>query len=135
MFCMCLSCEAGIPTGEILISLPAEFPLEPKPGCRRRAHVCKINESILPVHCCTWKALWPPTVGPGLGRSPGGGLSSPLQHSCLENPMDGGARQATAVVSQRVGHDEHTYITELTLLKRCVEVLTPRTCEHESLQM
>ena len=23
---------------------------------------------------------------PGLGRSPGGGLSSPLQYSCLENP-------------------------------------------------
>ena len=25
---------------------------------------------------------------PGLGRSPGGGHSSPLQYSCLENPMD-----------------------------------------------
>ena len=28
---------------------------------------------------------------PGLGRSPGGGNGSPLQYSCLENPMDGGA--------------------------------------------
>ena len=28
---------------------------------------------------------------PGLGRSPGGGHSSPLQYSCLENPMDRGA--------------------------------------------
>ena len=28
---------------------------------------------------------------PGLGRSPGEGNSNPLQHSCLENPMDGGA--------------------------------------------
>ena len=28
---------------------------------------------------------------PGLGRSPGEGNSSPLQYSCLENPMDGGA--------------------------------------------
>ena len=28
---------------------------------------------------------------PGLGRSPGEGNGSPLQHSCLENPMDGGA--------------------------------------------
>ena len=28
---------------------------------------------------------------PGLGRSPGEGNSSPLQHSCLENPMDRGA--------------------------------------------
>ena len=25
---------------------------------------------------------------PGLGRSPGGGPSSPFQYSCLENPMD-----------------------------------------------
>ena len=25
---------------------------------------------------------------PGLGRSPGGGRGSPLQYSCLENPMD-----------------------------------------------
>ena len=28
---------------------------------------------------------------PGLGRSPGGGHANPLQYSCLENPMDGGA--------------------------------------------
>ena len=32
---------------------------------------------------------------PGLGRSPGGGHSNPLQYSCLENPMDRGAWQAT----------------------------------------
>ena len=31
---------------------------------------------------------------PGLGRSPGGGNSYPLQYSCLENPMDRGAWQA-----------------------------------------
>ena len=28
---------------------------------------------------------------PGWGRSPGGGNGNPLQYSCLENPMDGGA--------------------------------------------
>ena len=28
---------------------------------------------------------------PGLGRSSGGGNGSPLQYSCLENPMEGGA--------------------------------------------
>ena len=32
---------------------------------------------------------------PGLGRSPGEGNGNPLQHSCLENPMDGGAWRAT----------------------------------------
>ena len=28
---------------------------------------------------------------PGLGRSPGEGNGSPLQYSCMENPMDRGA--------------------------------------------
>ena len=32
---------------------------------------------------------------PGSGRSPGEGNGNPLQHSCLENPMDGGAWEAT----------------------------------------
>ena len=32
---------------------------------------------------------------PGLGRSTGDGNGNPLQYSCLENPMDGGAWQAT----------------------------------------
>ena len=33
---------------------------------------------------------------PGLGRSPGTVHGYPLQCSCLENPMDGGAWRATA---------------------------------------
>ena len=32
---------------------------------------------------------------PGLGRSPRGRNGNPLQYSCLENPMDRGAWQAT----------------------------------------
>ena len=32
---------------------------------------------------------------PGLGRSPGGGHSNPLQYSCLENPTVRGAWCAT----------------------------------------
>ena len=32
---------------------------------------------------------------PGSGRSPGGEHDNPLQCSCLENPMDRGAWQAT----------------------------------------
>ena len=31
----------------------------------------------------------------GSGRSPGGGNGNPLQYSCLENPVDRGAWQAT----------------------------------------
>ena len=33
---------------------------------------------------------------PGSGRSPGEGNENPLQYSCLGNPMDRGAWQATA---------------------------------------
>ena len=32
---------------------------------------------------------------PGLGRSSGDGNGNPLQKSCLENPMDGGAWRTT----------------------------------------
>ena len=32
---------------------------------------------------------------PVLGRSPGGGYGKPHQYSCLENPTDRGAWQAT----------------------------------------
>ena len=45
---------------------------------------------------------------PGLGRSPGGGHGSPLQHSCLENPMGRGAWWTTVHGSHRVRHDQAT---------------------------
>jgi len=34
-------------------------------------------------------------LNPGTGRSPGGRHDNPLQYSCLENPMNRGAWQAT----------------------------------------
>ena len=39
------------------------------------------------------------------GRSPGGGQGNPLQYSCLENPMDGGAWWVTVhrVAKSRTG--------------------------------
>ena len=40
---------------------------------------------------------------PGSGRSPGEGNGNPLQYSCLENPMDKGAWQATVHGSQDSG--------------------------------
>ena len=42
---------------------------------------------------------------PGTSRSSGGGNGNPLQHSCLGNPMERGEWQATAMESQRVGHN------------------------------
>ena len=42
---------------------------------------------------------------PGLGRSPRGGCSNPLQYSCLKNPIDRGAWQTQSIGLQRVEHD------------------------------
>ena len=41
----------------------------------------------------------------GFGRSPGDGNGNPLHYSCLENPMDRGAWQATVHGVSRVGRD------------------------------
>ena len=49
---------------------------------------------------------------PGSGRTPGGGQGSPLQYSCLENPVNGGAWWATvhrvAKESDTTEANEHT---------------------------
>ena len=58
---------------------------EPAWQCRRLKRLCPI---------------------PGWGRSPGGGHGNPLQCSCLENPMDRGARWAIQPMwPQRGGHN------------------------------
>ena len=46
-----------------------------------------------------------PGLIPGLGRSPGEGNGYPLQNSCLENSMDRGVWQSTAMELQRVRHN------------------------------
>ena len=51
---------------------------------------------------------------PGLRRSPGGGHGNPLQYSCLENPMDGGAWWATV---HRVAYSQtHVFFIFFTYL-------------------
>ena len=42
------------------------------------------------VKASAWNAGDPGSI-PGSGRSPGQGNGNPLQYSCLENPMEGGA--------------------------------------------
>ena len=49
----------------------------------------------------------------GLGRSLGGGHGNRLQYSCLENPMDRGALQATVHRVARVRHDLAAKLPEL----------------------
>jgi len=49
---------------------------------------------------------------PGSGRCPGGGHDNPLQYSCLENPMNRGAWQATV----------HRVTKSQTQLKQCTAI-------------
>ena len=58
---------------------------------------------------------------PGWVRSPGEGNGSPLQYSCLRNPMDRGARWAAVHGSQRVRHDRATKHTSTVSLERQLE--------------
>ena len=44
-------------------------------------------------------------VNPVVSYTHGEGNGNPLQYSCLENPMDRGAWQATVDAVIRVGHD------------------------------
>ena len=58
---------------------------------------------------------------PGSGRSPGEGNDSPLQYSCLENPLDRGAWRATvhgtaeSDMTEQLTHSFiQQYITEIS---------------------
>ena len=62
------------------------------------------------------------------------GNGNPLQYSCLENPMDRGARQATIHGGAKVGHDLATkppyiiYVYTCSSLCMCV-------CTHIPLKL
>ena len=45
---------------------------------------------------------------PGLGRSPSGRNDNPLQYSCLKNPVDRGAWQATVYRAAKSDTTEET---------------------------
>ena len=73
--------------------------------------LCTSSTSVSKMsYICVWASWWKPIEGkgsarnvgdpgliPGLGRSPGEGNGNPLQYgnSCLKNPMDREAWQAT----------------------------------------
>ena len=58
---------------------------------------------------------------PGSGRSPGEEHGNPLQYSCLENPMDRGAWQATVHGVARVRHNFVTKPPPLNIKLPCDE--------------
>ena len=59
---------------------------------------------------------------PGLGRSPGEGNGNPLQYSCLENPVDGEAWQATVygVAKSRTRLSDFTFTFTNNLLRSAI---------------
>ena len=58
----------------------------------------------------------------GLGRSPGVGNGNPLQHSCLENPMDRGTWWATVHRVTELGIPKATYTIQgwVVLRSQCM---------------
>ena len=56
---------------------------------------------------------------PGSGRSSGEGNGNPLQYSCLENPMDGGAWWATV---HRVAKSR-TQLSDFTSLQNVLKII------------
>ena len=50
-------------------------------------------------------AVWETGFDPGSGRFPVEGNGNPLQYSCLENSLDGGARWATVHGVAHRGHN------------------------------
>ena len=64
--------------------------------------ILKGRDITLPTKVCLVKAIVFPVVMYGCGE----GNGNPLQYSCLENPMGGGAWWAAIYgVAQRAGHD------------------------------
>ena len=69
-----------------------------------------------------------PGLIPESGRSPGEGNGNPLQYSCLENPMDRGAWQATV---HRVPKSR-TQLSDFTYLACCCCCLAATQCLFET---
>ena len=65
---------------------------------------------------------------PGSGRSPGEGNGTPLQYSCLENPMDGGVWWATVhgVVRNRARLSDFPFTFLLSQDQMSGDFLPPR---------
>ena len=62
---------------------------------------------------------------PGSGRSTGEGNGNPRQYSCLENPMDGGAWQATYHGVAKIRHDWVTSFFSIFLPLIYFDILIP----------
>ena len=80
-----------------------------------------VTSIISEVKVSAWN-VGDPGSNPGLGRSPGEGNSTPLQHSCLENLMEGGAWWAIVhgVAKSRTRLSDFTSLQHHHLISSCV---------------
>ena len=88
-------------------SLSAELPGKPCemiPHCNFVLHFLIVSESFPVAQQWIHLQCRRHSYIPGWRRSPGEGNGSPLQYSCLGNPMDRGVWQATVHEVTRVGH-------------------------------
>ena len=93
----CISCTAG----EFFIAEPPGKPINEDVFIENVAQSVKNPPTMQESACNTGD----PVSIPGFARSPGDGNGNPLQYSCLENPTDRGAWQATVHGVERIGHD------------------------------
>ena len=69
---------------------------------------------------------------PDLGRSPRGGNGNPFQYSCLENPMDRGAWQATVYKVTKSQTRLNDFTLTFQLLSSAELLVTPWTAAHQA---
>ena len=118
----CISSQTQVPGAPVVVDSNPELTPTPRVGRGSRWRCSK--RTCLRVQ----KTLRDASSILGSGRSPGGGHGNPLQHSCLENPMEPGRLQST--VSHRAGHDwsdlarTHTH-------HELGGVPFPRACPHK----
>ena len=88
-------------------SRPHRLPVRSPPAYRQAVTdcICRCVERTQASQAALLVKNPPARFDLGPGRPPGGGKGSPLQCSCLENPMDRGAWRLQSTGAQRVGHD------------------------------
>ena len=102
MFVKCWFAERVLGTYFSLLPHPLNF--SPAISSFNTVKACEMTRPVT----SGWQ---PPTYTPVIRL-----YGTPLQYSCLENPMDGGAWWAAAMGSLRVGHDWATSLSLFTFM-------------------
>ena len=129
--------------------------LNPDPSCCEAPALCRCSQCVFILDFSV--PIWKPITGfpggsevkasacnagdlgliPGSGRSPGEGNGNPLQYSCLENPMEGGAWWATVhgVAKSRTRLSDFTFTFHSHLGTMTRNLAEPQWREHTRLSI